>query len=251
MEIKEKTYCVYVHRNKINGKIYIGQTCQKPERRWKNGEGYKCSSYFYHAIQKYGWYNFEHIVVLNGLSFEDANYFEEILIKKFDSMNPNKGYNLQSGGDGHIYSEQARQNMSQSRKGAIFTDEHKINISKSRKGISPSEETRKRLSEAKKGKKHPLYGTHRSRETKEKLSKANKGYKHTQDALQKISESSKGLNHWGIRKVAQYDLNGNLIKIWDYIMQVELELNIKHTNISKCCRGKYKTAGGFVWKYVN
>ena len=34
-------YIIYKHINKINGKIYIGQTCQKPEYRWNHGKGYK------------------------------------------------------------------------------------------------------------------------------------------------------------------------------------------------------------------
>lgn len=51
-------YTIYMHRNKINGKSYIGQTFQKPEERWKNGAGYKSCTYFYAAIQKYGWNNF-------------------------------------------------------------------------------------------------------------------------------------------------------------------------------------------------
>ena len=48
----ECNYKVYMHKNKINGKIYIGQTCQEPERRWMNGEGYKTQSLFYNAIKK-------------------------------------------------------------------------------------------------------------------------------------------------------------------------------------------------------
>lgn len=32
--MKEKSYCIYIHINKINNKVYIGQTCQEPEKRW-------------------------------------------------------------------------------------------------------------------------------------------------------------------------------------------------------------------------
>ena len=36
-----KLYCIYMHKNKVNNKVYIGQTCQSPERRWgKNGINY-------------------------------------------------------------------------------------------------------------------------------------------------------------------------------------------------------------------
>lgn len=44
-------YTVYQHRNKINGKVYIGITMQTPEQRWRHGEGYKSSPHFYAAIQ--------------------------------------------------------------------------------------------------------------------------------------------------------------------------------------------------------
>ena len=57
-------YTVYQHKNKINGKIYIGITSKDPEKRWgHNGYNYKSSSYFYSAIQKYGWDNFEHNIL--------------------------------------------------------------------------------------------------------------------------------------------------------------------------------------------
>ena len=50
------------------------------------------------------------------------------------------------------------------------------------------------------------------------------------------------------KKVIQYDLNGHFIKEWDSIKQASKELNIT-TGLSSVCRGKLKTAGGFIWKY--
>lgn len=56
-----------------------------------------------------------------------------------------------------------------------------------------------------------------------------------------------GKNHSGSRAIKQYDLQGNLIREWDTIKEAEQQLKIYQ--ISKCCRGKRKTAGGFIWKY--
>ena len=47
-------WIIYKHTNKVNGKVYIGQTKQTPTQRWRNGNGYKNNVYFYHSIQKYG-----------------------------------------------------------------------------------------------------------------------------------------------------------------------------------------------------
>ena len=73
-------YTIYMHKNKINGKVYIGQTCQNPIKRWDNGRGYETSSRFYNAILKYGWDNFDHIILYSNLSLEEANIIEEKLI---------------------------------------------------------------------------------------------------------------------------------------------------------------------------
>lgn len=50
--------------------------------------------------------------------------------------------------------------------------------------------------------------------------------------------------------VLQYTKDGELVKKWDCITDVERELGIKHQDISKCCKGKQKSAGNYVWKYA-
>ena len=92
-------YTIYLHRNKINNKIYVGQTIQTPEKRWKNGNGYKSCTLFYKAIQKYGWNNFEHIILeQKEMTPQEANEKENYYIKKYDSKNIEKGYNINDGG---------------------------------------------------------------------------------------------------------------------------------------------------------
>ena len=95
----ENKYTLYMHKNKINDKKYIGITKQKPEYRWSNGKGYIHNHYFYSSIQKYGWNEgFEHIILQNNLTQQEACQLEKQLIKSFDTTNPDKGYNLCEGG---------------------------------------------------------------------------------------------------------------------------------------------------------
>lgn len=90
-------YCVYAHVNKQNGKMYIGITC-RIEQRWScNGYYYQLSTKFWRAIQKYGWDNFEHIVIIDGISESIACIYEEELIAKYDTQN--NGYNILPGGE--------------------------------------------------------------------------------------------------------------------------------------------------------
>ena len=92
---------IYLHRNKLNNKVYIGQTIQQNlEDRWKNGKGYKTCYYFYNAIQKYGWDNFEHIILEQNEDWtqEELNIKEKEYIIKYQANNPQYGYNITEGG---------------------------------------------------------------------------------------------------------------------------------------------------------
>ena len=77
------------------------------------------------------------------------------------------------------------------------------------------------------------------------------GKKHSEESKNKISE-----NHWqknkaayNRKKVVQMDLEGNLIKIWDFIQQAANETNSIPTKIVACCKGRNKTHNGYKWKY--
>lgn len=96
-------YCVYIHRNNINNKIYIGMT-KDVQTRWRNnGIAYKPYggvSHFWEAIQKYGWNNFSHEILENNLSKEQAELKEQMYIFLWDSRNRECGYNIAEGGNG-------------------------------------------------------------------------------------------------------------------------------------------------------
>ena len=91
----EKSRCIYLHRNKINGKTYVGQTVHQDnlnKRTYSNGNGYKGKnkngndSKFWRAIQKYGWNNFEHIILEKDIpTLEIANERERYWIAFYNS----------------------------------------------------------------------------------------------------------------------------------------------------------------------
>jgi hypothetical protein len=49
----------------------------------------------------------------------------------------------------------------------------------------------------------------------------------------------------------QYSKTGTIIEEWNSAKEAGEALKIKTTNITSCCRGEIKSAGGFIWKYKN
>lgn len=50
------------------------------------------------------------------------------------------------------------------------------------------------------------------------------------------------------KQVIQYTLEGQFVAEYPSIREAERQTGIKHQNISKCCYGDVKSAGGFIWK---
>ena len=89
---------LYIHTNNINGKRYIGIS-NDTKRRWRgNGVEYKQNRQFYNDIQKFGWSNFVHEILLTNLSFEEAKNREIFYIALFKTSDPKYGYNKSIGG---------------------------------------------------------------------------------------------------------------------------------------------------------
>lgn len=95
-----------------------------------------------------------------------------------------------------------------------------------------------RIGLRKKGKEHWSYG-----QQPEQLKKV------TGKGIANPNYGNRGIKNPLSRKVIQYDLNGNIIKEWNCIKDVEREIKIKSCNISNCCRGNRRTTGGYIWKY--
>lgn len=129
------------------------------------------------------------------------------------------------------------------------------------KGRKRTEEERRKISVNKKGKycgeKAYWYNKHHSDETKKKISNYNKGRqvkeknpfwgkRHTAESRAKMSKSHMGKQN---KPIYQYTLDGQFIREWHSTRDIKLELGLDRSFISACCRGKYKTGGGFLWRY--
>ena len=49
------------------------------------------------------------------------------------------------------------------------------------------------------------------------------------------------------RKIAQLTKDGEVIRLWDSQIEASRVTGVPQQNISKCCNGKLKSAGGFRW----
>lgn len=260
--IYNDNYSIYVHINKINGKMYVGQTCNKTKKRWNNGNGYKTCSYFYRAIQKYGWEGFYHEIIASNLTKNEADNFEQLLIKKLDLNNPDKGYNLQSGGSHSVLSEAGRINVRNAAKKRSENVEWRKKQSESHIGLQAGENNpmygKKHTEATKKKLREASLDKHPSNETRDKMRESHIGEKnpmfgkhHSDETKKKISDMRKDEKNPNAKKVNQYNLDGVLIKTWDYIKQAGESLGIPYQNISRCCRSNKGTAGGFKWSYAD
>lgn len=243
---------IYKITNRVNGKVYIGQTKNSLQWRWRKHcmPSEKCTC-LVRAIQKYGKENFTVEQIDTASDRDELNAKEIYWIQHYDCIAPN-GYNLKSGGNENlIYSEETRRRISQANIGKKPSVETRRKISEANKGKKLSEETKRRMSESRTGRvvstetrakiSQSLMGHSFTDETRRKMSEAQKKRVITDETRKKMSESSNRK-----RKVLCVETG----EIFDSIAKASEKYKASDTHISCVCRGKRKTAGGYHWRYA-
>lgn len=234
-------YCVYKHTNKINNKVYIGITCQKPEKRWDCGWGYIKQEIFYNAIKKYGWDGFTHEILFEGLTKEQAAEKEIELIAFYKSNrkrynSPSFGYNATDGGDS--YGGNHTEILQYDLEGNFIKKWYSITEAAEANNLSPRTIQGNLAGIA--GRAGQYMWCYDEENAPEKIM----SYKEKMGRVKPEKEPYK----WEV-SVAQYDLKGNLVKVWDSVKEAG-KVYGADANISKCANGKAQTAYNFIWRKV-
>lgn len=206
--MREKIIGIYMIKNIINGKIYIGQSIDVNKRI--NSHKYtlrnnKCGSrHLQNSWNKHGGKSFIFSIIGRVDEHKKLTNLEQKYTDFYKSNNKSYGYNERIAVDtnlGRKYSKEMRKKISKIHKGKKLSDEQKNFISKFMKGnkyslgIHPSEKTRKKFSELNKAKIIGFHGRHHSEESREKISKAKKGQKSWNKELPSEQQPFYGLKH--------------------------------------------------------
>lgn len=219
---------IYLLRNKINGKFYVGQTTMPPDRRLAEHK-YRGEHPKYHhlsaiasAIHKYGWEAFDQHVLEVCQTVDELNEAEDFWIKKYDSLAPN-GYNLRHGGGskGKV-SDATKEKMRQAQLGKRHTPETRSKMGKNRIGVPLAREHALKIGQALKGtKRGPPSDAHRKA----------------------MSEAAKRKMERGGREAVSGENNGHAILTWAIVAEIRKDAaDMSMADIAK----KYNIAASHV-----
>lgn len=223
---------IYKITNTINNKSYIGLTTKSFRQRYNYRDDWwnapSVSRVLSYSVKKYGSEYFKVEIIDNGIDLWDLRNLEQYYIKKYNTLSPN-GYNLTTGGEFCLMSEETKLLLSTNNKG-------KSGVKGNAKGHKKTKEHIEKLTAI----RQKLFNSG-------KLKPWNKGIKTGRPAESAILNSA--IAHQ--KKVKCMDLNGNLIKIYNSLTETKKD-GFNPTNVCLCCKhpNKYKTHRNLKWQHV-
>lgn len=240
MKRPKNNYTVYIHVFP-NGKYYVGQTMQDPERRWANGKGYR-TQFVANAIRKYGWENIEHELVMSSLSREEADNLEEYLIALLKSDDERYGYNIQKGGGGtrtglHNTPEQNDKIAKSHMKKVCCFSRNGEQIAVFESILSAAEFVNgsfRVISSCCNGTKKSGYGY---------------VWRFENDPFDKYPTENKKGGVKGV-PVVVHTVDGELVGVFKSAKMAAQTLNVNHSTVIEICKGRRSHCRGFVFDYA-
>lgn len=230
----EKKFIIYKYTSPSGG-VYIGQTCRDLKlRSCLEGQGYlyrnKETGEFLqpaiaNAIIKYGWDNFQKEILFSDLTSEEADTKEKELISLY--RQGGKCYNIADGGKG-ISGAREHKIKQYSLKGNFLRE---FNSLKEAEEYLDKPKASANISACCLGRKHRAYGYI---------------WRYSDDPdcteVKPLTPYRSSIN--------QFTKNGDYINTYITIAEASRQTGIGDTSIGNCLRGWSKSAGGYVWKFV-
>lgn len=245
IEYSGNIWSVYMHRNKINGKVYIGIAKDVHDRWGINGNGYfrsKNLTVFAKAILKYGWDSFEHLIIFENMSYHDAVSKEIELIAEYKSnccrfQNPSYGYNCTDGGDGcagYVFSEDAEKRRVDRLKEVMATSEWKQHNMDALRAVRETPEYKQRLLDGAQKRLNSDQWWDSMRNAWNSMKNDENWHQHHDEAMRKRCKP--------VQCIETGDVFSSAADAGRY-------LGKKGHHITSCCTGNRSIAYGFHWQY--
>lgn len=221
---------IYKITNLINGKVIIGQTTRAIKYRWSHylyclRKNTHYNKHLQASWNKYGESNFKFELIDTVAFVWGLDNLERFWIKHYDSTNPAKGYNRESGGNSN----------------KVMTEETKKKLSASLKGLVPWQKGKARTAEASRKQSLSMMGK----------PAWNKGIPMSEEQKELISKVKTGTpNIKGRKQVRGINLETLESCIFDSVTAAADFLNSSPGSISAVCSTKRKNHKGWIFSYI-
>lgn len=231
---------IYKYTNKVNGKMYIGQTTQTmAQRRTKHRAGARQehgrsqNMPFINALKKYGYENFFEEVLFSAFTKTDLDWAESYFICLFNTLNKSNGYNAKMGGSNGKHTVQSKEKIKQA------------NFSEKKKAIYRSDAFRAQC------RKNAIYLQTPESRKKAGLSKRGKAPTASQLAGLAIGRKRGLLKHERKHRCVISIKDGIELLGFRSIKDAAKFYNLHAAGISANLIKKTNTCGGMQWRYAN